>query len=198
MKKVFYVCVFSLLLLSNTFIEKQLNNKIKITYLGYKSDVYSSDFPTLEFEITNNSQDTIYLSKQNIVVTVIKGKSIIKEGKPSTIGTPFVKPVIRNTIFCKEQKENQEKINSLKLKFANNLYNKNFASNTLYKNDKNFIIENIIRDCIVLMPNESIDYNKGFYSKSFDKTCKVSAKYSDNKVFTYFVDDNEKKIEINN
>lgn len=198
MKKVFYVWVFSLLLLSNTFIDKQLNNKIKITYLGYRSDVYSSDFPTLEFEITNNSQDTIYLSKQNIVVIVIKGKSIIKEGKPTTIGTPFVKPIIRNTIFCKEQKENQEKINSLKLKFANNLYDKNFASNTLYKNNKDFIIENIIRDCVVLMPNESIGHSSGFYSKLFDKTCKVSVKYLDSKRFTYFVDDSGKKININN
>jgi hypothetical protein len=198
MKKVFYVSVFSLLLLSNTFIDKQLTNKIKISYLGYKSEVYQSDFSTLEFEISNNSQDTIYLSKQNIVVTVTKGKSIIKEEKPSTIGTPFVKPIIRNTIFCKEQKENQEKINSLKLKYANNLYNKNFGSNTLYKGDKDFIIENIIKDCIVLMPSESIDYSNGFRSKLFDKTCKISAKYSDNKRFTYFVDDRGKKINIDN
>ncbi|WP_395066048.1 hypothetical protein [Flavobacterium sp.] len=198
MKRVFYISVFSFLLLSNTFIDNQLNNKINITYLGYKNNVYHSDFSTLEFEIVNKSQDTVFLSKENIVLTVIKGKTIIKEEKPSTIGMPFVKPIIRSTIFCKEQKEYQEKINSLKLKFANKLYEKNFGSNTIYKNSKDFIIENIIRDCFILMPNESIDHSMGFYSKKFDKTCKVSVKYSDNKRFTYFVDDSGKKIDITN
>lgn len=198
MRKVFYVSVFCLFLMSNAIMDRQPNNEIRITYLGYKTNIYRSNFSTLEFEITNNSQDTIYLSRQNIIVKVVKGESIIKEEKPVVTGTPFVKPIIRNTVFCKEQKEYQEKINSLKLKFANELYAKNFTSNTLFKSDKDFIVDNIIKDCIVLIPNESIDYSSGFYSKSFDKTCKVSAKYSENKRFTYFVDDKGKKVDINN
>lgn len=109
-----------------------------------------------------------------------------------------MRPVISKGFVCKAEKEYEEKINYLKVKFANKLYNKNFGSTSTYKDSKDFIIESIVQDCIVLIPNESIVYNKGFYSKSFDKTCKVSAKYSGNRVFTYFVDDNGKKIEINN
>lgn len=194
MKKVFCFSILSLLLISSKLIE----NKIRITYLGYKSSVYRPNFSTLEFEISNNSRDTIYLSKQNIIVKVIKEKSILREKKTSTVGTPFVKPIIRNTILCKEEKERQERMNRLKFKFASKLYEKNFGSNTVYKDSKDFIIENIVRDCIILMPNESIDYDIGFYSEKFDKTCKVDVKYLYIKRFTYFVDDKGKKIDINN
>lgn len=68
----------------------------------------------------------------------------------------------------------------IKTQIRKQLYEKNFGTNTVYKDSKDLILENIMRDCIVLMPNESIDYNKGFYSKEFDKNCRVSVKYSEN------------------
>lgn len=86
----------------------------------------------------------------------------------------------------------------MKVKFANKLYEKNFGSNVIYKKDKEFIMESIVNNCIILMPNEVLDYTSGFYSKKFDKKCKVSAKYIDSKRFTYFIDDRGKKIDINN
>jgi hypothetical protein len=112
-------------------------------------------------------------------------------------GTPFIRPIIRKQFKCKEKQQYEKYLENLKFKFANKLYEKNFGSNAAYKDSKDFIIGNIIRDCIILMPNESIDYSTDFYSETFDKTCRVEAKYLDNKRFTYFLDDNEKKIDIN-
>jgi hypothetical protein len=167
-------------------------------YLGYERKVFLNNLVLLQFEIESKTNDTIYLSKKNIHLRVFKDKKEINEDKLPTY-LPFIKPTKAKKEFKCEEKDKYERyLENLKLKFANKLYDKNFGSNTVYKDSKDFIIENIVRDCIVLMPNESIDYSSGFYSKSFDKTCKVSAKYLDNKRFTYFVDDSGKKIDINN
>jgi len=66
----------------------------------------------------NNTQDTIYISERNIIIKGIKGKLILKEDKVPTIGTPFVKPVIRNSLFCKEQKEISGKNKFFKVKIC--------------------------------------------------------------------------------
>ena len=199
MKKTFLIFFLCFTFLSNTNNKNKLNDRITITYLGYSHNIYRTNFPSLEFEITNESKDTLYISENNIQTTVFKGKVALKQDKviPS-IGTFFMKPMIRKQFKCEEKDKYDKVIEKLKLKFATKLYEKNFGSTLVYKNSKDFIIENIVRDCLVLMPNESVDYSSGFYSTKFDKTCKVSAKYSDSKIFTYFVDDTGKKIDINN
>lgn len=198
-KKIIVILVICFSFFGFSFLVKQtIDEKIKLTYLGYEINRYRFNYQNLNFEIINKTKDTMYLSDTNIFIKIIKEEKILKEDKPQSIGTPYVRPVISKGFVCKEQKEYDEKINSFKLKFANKLYDKNFGSNTIYKNSKDFIIESIVRDCIILMPNESIDYSSGFYSKLFDKTCKVTVKYLDNKRFTYFVDDKGKKIDINN
>jgi|SRR6218665_2095273 len=180
------------------FIRQETNEEIKLTYLGYEINRYRFNYQNLNFEIRNNTKDTLYLSEMNISVKVIKGGKTLEEDNSKSIGTPYVRPVINKGFVCKEEKEYKEKINSLKVKFAEKLYQKNFGSNTTLVDDKNFIIESIIRDCVVLMPNEAIDYTSGFYSEKFDKNCKVSAKYLDSKRFTYFIDNSGKKIDIMN
>lgn len=199
MKKAFLILLLCITFLSNTNSKNQLNDGLNIIYLGSSSSVYRPNFPSLEFEISNKSKDTLYISENNILITVFKGKSALKQDKvlPS-IGTPFIKPMIRKQFKSEEKDKYERLLENLKLKFANKLYTKNFGSNTKYIDSKDFIIENIVRDCIVLMPNESIDYSSGFYSKKFDKACKVSVKYLDSKRFTYFIDDSGKKIDINN
>lgn len=199
-KNIIFILVicFSFFFESSFFVRQTINEKIKLTYLGYEINRYRFNYQNLNFEIINNTKDTIYLSEKNIFIKVIKKGKTLKEDKPQSIGTPYVRPVISKGFVCKEEKEYEEKINSLKVKFANKLYNKNFGSNSVYKDSKDFILENIVRDCIVLMPNESMDYSSGLYSAKFDKTCKVEAKYLDNKVFSYFVNDNGKRVNINN
>jgi len=174
----------------------QIPNKIAITYLGYSRSVYQNDFPSLEFELTNTSNDTLYLSKKNIIVTVTKGKAKLREDKATPHVTPFVRPVIRRLIRYDAQIKYERTRDSLKLNFAQNLYNRNLGINHGY--NKTFVLETIIRDCIILLPNESIDYSSGFKSEVFDKNCKVAAKYVNDKVFTSFLDDNMNRIYILN
>lgn len=177
---------------------KQNNNfeNINFYYLGYESKTYLNNFVLLQFEIENLTNDTIYLSEKNIDLKIFKNKKKINEDNLPTY-LPFIRPIKIKEFKCEEKERYEKSIEELKLKFANKLYEKNFSTNTIYKDSKDFILENIIRDCIVLMPNESIDYNKGFYSKKFDKNCKVSVKYSENKRFTYFINDSGKRIDIN-
>lgn len=197
MKKTFLIFFLCITFLNNTNRKNILNESIIITYLGYSNSIYRPNFPSLEFEITNKSKDTLYISENNIQTTVIKNKVVLKQDKviPS-IGTPFMKPMFRKQFKSEEKNKYNKLIEKLKFKFANKLYEKNFGSNNTYEESKDFIIENIVRDCIILFPSESIDHSVGFYSKKFDKTCKVSVKYLDSEIFTYFVDDNGKKIDI--
>ncbi|WP_131701507.1 hypothetical protein [Flavobacterium sp. ABG] len=194
MKKLVYIICICFLIMSH----KQNNNfeNINFYYLGYESKTYLNNFVLLQFEIENLTNDTIYLSEKNIDLKIFKNKKKINEDNLPTY-LPFIRPIKIKEFKCEEKERYEKSIEELKLKFANKLYEKNFSTNTIYKDSKDFILENIIRDCIVLMPNESIDYNKGFYSKKFDKNCKVSVKYSENKRFTYFVNDSGKRIDIN-
>jgi hypothetical protein len=195
----FYIFMFSMLFLNNTTTaQKAVFSELEIRYLGFRSDFYFSNFYILEFDITNKSQDTLYISKRNILIKVFNGKSVLKEKSDLSIGTPLI--LLRNTRQFKcEEKDNYEKvIEKLKLNFANKLFDKNFGSNSEYKGSKDFILENIIGDCIVLLPYESIDYSKGFYNEKFNKNCRVSSVFINKKTFSSFVNDYDKNVEINN
>lgn len=175
------------------------SEKIKITYLGFEYYVHpGGSLNDLNFELKNNTLDTLYISRQNITFNIRKGNSVLKEVQNKSIGSLFFLPRVRKQFLCDDKVKYEKYLENLKLKFANKLYEKNFGSNTVYKNSKDFIIENIVRDCIILMPNEAIDYDCHFHNEKFDKTCKVEAKHIDNKVFTYFVNDNGKRVDINN
>jgi hypothetical protein len=180
------------------FVKQTIKGKVKLTYLGYEINRYRFNYQNFNFEILNNTNDKIYLSETNIFVSVTKEGKPLKEDKNESIGTPYVRPVINKGLVCIEQREEEEKKYSLKVKFANKLYQKNFGFSPKDIDTKKGIIDHIVSDCIVLMPNESINYSRGFHSKIFDKSCKVSVKYIENKRFNYFLDDNGKKININN
>lgn len=197
MKHFKIVLLFAILF---SFGFKTGSEKINARYLGFEYYVYpGGNLNKLNFEIKNNTLDTLYISNKNLSFIVKKGKIVLKEDKSSSsIGSPFFLPRVRKQFRCEEKDRYEKEIEKLKLKFAKKLYQKNFSSTPKYINSKDFIIENIVRDCIVLIPNEAIDYDFHFRNEKFDKTCKVSVKYSDNKRFTYFVDDKGKKIDINN
>jgi hypothetical protein len=189
-----------MLFFSNTIIaQKELNDNFVIGYLGFFSHYLDSSFNVLKFEITNKSQDTLYISERNILTIISKGGVILKEKICLPIGAPIILSLNDRKQFKCEEKDNYEKgIEKLKLNFANKLYDKNFGSNSEYKSSKDFILKNIIRDCIVLLPNESINYSKGFDNEAFDKTCKVKIRYINTKIFSSFVNDDDKIVEINN
>lgn len=177
-----------------------ISEKIKTTYLGFEYYVHpGGDLNKLNFELKNNTLDTLYISRQNIDFNIKKEKYILKNTiNTSSIGSPFFWPRIRKQFKCEEKDKYEKYLENLKLKFAKKLYEKNFGSNDAYEKYKDFILESIVSDCIVLMPNEAIDYECHFRNEKFDKTCKVNVKYIDNKRFTCFVDDSGKKIDINN
>ena len=120
-----------------------------------------------------------------------------QDERKSDMGTPLVRPRIQST--KKEAMQELECGNqNLKLEFANKLYDKNFGASSKYVNEKDFIIQNIIQDCIILLPKHSMDYSIGFYSFRFDQTCVVKGVYNDSARFTYFIDANGNKIDIYN
>jgi hypothetical protein len=197
MKKTFYITILSLLFFSISGVaQNQLKDKFVLNALGFEGDYCIPNFYVLKLDITNKSKDTLYISEKNIQVIVIKQGGVLLEDRMDEEAPYFI---LRNTMKfkCEEKDNYDKKINELKLNFANKLYEKNFGSSETYKKDRDFIVHIIVRDCIVLMPNESIDYNTGFNSKAFDKTCIVKAEYIDRKTFTYFMNDNE-KTEVNN
>ena len=153
------------------------------------------------FNLVNITNDTLYLSDKNLSIRLIKNHKICNWDYPKFDVQPFVKPVLKNG----EQIDNKIEIlnkedqkDKLVNNFATKLFLKNLNVNVQLMKYKEIIIKTIVDDCTILLPAETYKYEIGFYSKKFDKTCKVTVKYLDNKRFTYFVDDKGKKIDINN
>lgn len=172
---------------------------VKIENIRFEVENY---IVNVKFNIVNMTQDTLYISERNIDIQLIKKSKLIKWEYPKVDIHPFVKSVLKNKTYGFENKTVTSTQDNIRDKlancFANKLFLKNLKVNKEFEKHKNVIVENIVEDCIVLLPLETYDYEKGFYSKKIDKTCKVSVKYLRSKRFTYFVNDNGKKIDINN
>jgi hypothetical protein len=172
--------------------------KIRIERIKYVNEKGSIN---LTFNMMNITSDTLYLSRKKINIRLIKNHKSIKWEYPKFDIQIFVKPVLRNgeqiyktpeVTNIKDPKEKAAKY------FANKLFLKNSATNNELIRYRDRVIQNIVDDCIILLPLETYEYETFLFSKKFDKTCKVSVKYSDNKKFTYFLDESGKKIEITN
>lgn len=156
---------------------------------------------SLKFSLINITNDTLYLSNKNLIIKLTKNNKLIKFKYPKVDVQPFIKPVLKNGQQIQTKKvilniENpKEKIAAC---FAKKMFLENTEINQKLLKYKDNIIQNIIDDCIVLLPLETYEYETYLFSKNFDKTCKVSVKYSDNKIFTYFINDNGKNINIYN
>lgn len=198
MNNKFYLALLSTLLLSQGFTERCTTEKgLKIEYIGYSRNVYDPNFSSLQFELTNTSEDTLYISVQNIIIKVKKDKTWLNEENPQdSIGTPFVKPRMSRQHADDSKIAGQKQIQKIKARFAAQLYDSNFGKKSKYKDDKLFIIDNIIRDCIVLLPRQSISYTKGFRNTLFDKNCTVIADYFESNIFTYFVNKEGIKVDV--
>ncbi len=192
MKKIISILFICLFLLSNSKKEK-LN--LEITYLGYTINKFQKNSPSLNFDVTNSSNDTIFISKKNIIIHVLKNNKEIKRDKNS-IGFPYFISTKSKFHNCKEIVNEKRKTDSIKLIFSKKVYDKNFNSSNNYKpKDADDTINYISSNCIVLLPRETIKYETFFESNLFDKNCEVSAEYKSNKIFTTFYS-GDKLIEV--
>ena len=201
-----------LLLLASVFFSYEKSicqnlayNSIEIDYISYEVTPRFINKPLLKFYITNYSNDTLYISKKNILIQVFKGNKRLLEEKikpkhfpPNSITfCPFVRPYPPMKTFGAEQhRQYYEFIDSLKQNFAQKLFTKNFTSNQMFIKYKEEINYAILEDCVILMPNETTEYSVIFSSSLFDKSCKVKVKYLNQSFFTNFIDENGKNINI--
>ena len=152
------------------------------------------------FNLVNITNDTLYLSNKNLNIKLIKNHKLVRWEYPKFDIQIFVKPVLKNGEQINRKIEilkEEDPKDKLANNFATKLFLKNLNVNMQLMKYKEIIIKTIVDDCTILLPAETYKYEIGFYSKKFDKTCKVTVKYLDNKRFTYFVDDKGKKIDIN-
>lgn len=165
-----------------------MSSKIEIEYKGFTIEANAPNCNNLNFEIINKSKDTLYLSKQKIEVTIFKGRNVVKKGKPNYGITPYFRPNNRHEVNCLEKLEYIKTIELLKNQFAEKIYYKNVDSTVDDYSTEFSVIRSIADECILIMPNESVDYVFPFFSKIFDKSCTVITKYNDNKSFYSFFD----------
>ena len=161
--------------------------EISVNYIGFYIDKSNKNKVELEFEIRNLTNDTIYISEENLNIKVYKNTKEIKEQIIDYgIGTPFIRPRITK---CPEI-ENVK--NNLAIKFSTGLVQKNNIEIGEFRNAYELTIVN----CIVLFPNEISYYKKYFVQKAFDKNCEVDIKYKTEKIFTKYKSERNKMIEI--
>ena len=170
---------------------------ISLKYVDFEKFGNSSHLNVLFFEIKNNSSDTIYLSKRNIVIDVLKKNTKLNDEKDKSIGLIYHKTTTKNKDKIDRENAQEKETALLRHKFAEKLFYKNFAKSKP-KNNKEFVIRIIDADCIVLLPNKKINYGKIFNNVAFDNSCKVNASYKSNKIFTFFMTTNDKVINIYN
>ena len=165
----------------------EAQKEISTNYIGFYIDKSNKNKAELEFEIRNLTNDTIYISEENLNIKVYKNTKEIKEEIIDYgIATPFVRPRIAK---CPEI-ENIK--NTLASKFSTELVQKNNIEIGEFRNAFDITLTN----CIVLFPNEIIYYKKHFVQKAFDKNCEVEIKYKPEKIFATYKSERNTLIEI--
>lgn len=202
MKK-YILTIFVFILFFNVVLCQTTKQKIKIDRVLY---INENGFLKITFNIVNLSKDTLFINYKMLNITAVKYQKIIKLDYPNVHEQPFIKPVFKNgeQLRTRTLDLNTEALNKEDPKeksayyFANKLFLKNLLINHKLLKYRDKIIQNIVDNCIVLLPSEIYEYETYLFSKKFNKTCKVSVKYSNSKRFTYFVDESGKKIDIYN
>jgi hypothetical protein len=194
MKKKLFVLFVSLCFSFNC--QKKLD-VISFKYLDFEKFGNSSNLNLLFLEIKNNSSDTIYLSRKNIVIHVFKENMKLNDRKDKSIELIFHESTKRNKDKIDRENTQEKETALLKHNFAEKMFYKNFAK-AKSKQNKDFIIRIIEDDCIVLLPNKTINYGTIFNNVEFDNSCKVNASYKSNKIFTFFMTANDKVVNIYN
>lgn len=171
------------------------SNQVNIKYLDLEKFANSSKQFILYFKIKNNTNDTLYLSRKNIIIKVTnKGKSLENE-RNTSIGQVIFRASKKNKSKIDAENLQDEKTALLRHNFAEKLYYKNFAKDKVKRN-KEFVVRVIENDCIVILPNATVNYSQIFINSLFNRNCKINARYLNNKIFTYYMAGDENKINI--
>jgi hypothetical protein len=192
-KLIFILFVFITFIDLQTFAQSKLKN-LEITPMGYSANFLNSHLITLKFEFTNTGLDTLYISRENIEVTVTKNNVVIESAKPGLGQVSFPRSRIKDS--CSEFMNQLKKTEKMRIDFANKMFEKN-CSDKKFLDQKEYFVETISYECIVILPGETIYYGNLFNCKPFDNTFVVTAKYNNKKVFCMY-NSGEGMIEIKN
>ncbi len=193
MKKILLISLYLCIIIFSSSFAQFKSKDLEIIFTDYNIRNENRTFITLKFELTNNSLDTIYISKNKISVHVYKNKKEIYPFKPSS-GLAYFRTSKIKSIICNEKTLEEKQIETLKDKFAQNLFNKKYGN--LIIENKKYIIEDVIKkNCLVILPKLSIEYQTAFTSDRFDSSCEVSAIYDTKKPFgVYSTGTNKEEI----
>ena len=160
--------------------------KFKISYSGFFQD-HLENWPKLQFEIINLTNDTLYISYDNIEFIVRKNSKKVKEEKPKIgIGTHFIRPKLAE---CSEKQLDKKR---LAQKFAQKLV----AKNNIPKEEEQNAIQELEIACIIIYPKEILYEYKTFFHREFDRNYKVNIKPYNDKIFTSYESDSNEMIKI--
>jgi hypothetical protein len=197
MKKILFTLIFCVAFIATK--SSMVKNKVTITYHGFSVAINTPDYSYLIFSMRNETNDTVYLTRKNIEIEIIKDKTILVELKSKSNSSvlcaltfpPYFGSDKEYEGNCTEETVYREKMDIIKNKYANKLYDRNFNTDKNNKIDRESFIAAIASECIVLLPKQTINYNTFFKNKNFDKSCLVRAQYIDNGIFMTYDDNNK-------
>lgn len=167
--------------------------KVTMTYESIKFFTPTYHFAELTFIIKNNSKDTLFISNQNIRIELKKDGTVLQNHPPSQAFPPLASTTeIKKD---KEESKRQQKINKLKLQFAKKIIIQNFGKKAKTFDEK-WLTEQIIDNCLVIFPQESISYKEYFWNDSLDKNCSVKGLILESNLFLEFYDKKQKLQEL--
>lgn len=214
MKNKIYIVSFFITLLQcpniikseKRLIDKNYNKKIETRYQGFFSPTFGKNSNQIMFTVRNKTSDTLYLSYDNFNIEVIKNGSLLK---PDSMikGHIIVNNFISNFTFLsddiskldiEERALRLKKDDFLKRTFAEKLHENyvKIQKKELNAIDKKNFLNSIYASCLVLLPKETVSESFVFMSESLNHDCTANAEYSNNDIFTTFVDENNTEIGI--
>jgi len=158
-----------------------------MTYQIVKFSKPPNTLAELSFIIKNNTDDTVYISNRNVKIEVRKQGVLLTNHSPSQAFPPLATQADQKK--DKHEITTQKRLNNLKLQFARKLIEKNFA-NKKKPFDSAWLTEQIVDNCLIIFPQQSIPYQQYFWNKSLDKNSTISGCVEDSKVFLEFNDMN--------
>lgn len=160
--------------------------KFKLTYSGFFQDRLET-WPKLEFEIINLTNDTLYISYDNIKFEVRKNSKKVDEEKlKPSFGSPFIRPRLAE---CPEKQLDKKRLAE---KFAQKLV----AKNNVPPEEQQNAIQKVEIACVVIYPKEIIYEYIVFFHREFDRNYEVNIKPYDDKLFMSYESDSNELIKI--
>ena len=167
-------------------LQLSAQEKFKLSYIGFFQD-HLENWPRLQFEIINLTNDTLYISTENIKFEVIRNaRKVLEEKIKLGSGQPFFRPKL---LECSEKQ-------NIKYQLSQKFAEKIVAKNNVPPEEKQNAIQNVERACLVIYPKEIIYIEKLFIHREFDRNYEVKLKNYNDDLFTSYESDSNKSIII--